>query len=390
MKARSVLGIGIAGMLSCGVAGIAPPAQAQAYSVAADLQAKIDSHPHVRKITDWGSRADWSADSKRLLFVSREFGDVFELDVATGKTRPLSFHFPHDGVLRAYYLPNGDILLNAPRDHTPGMERYGRFFQSELWLLKGDLSGPAVPFNEPNMEGVAVARSGMKIAWAKPVGPAPAKSTDAQLMANPQGLTGHANQIWMADVVIDGGAPTLVNKRMLLDCGAATGALAKVLAGEGKRCMMLEPQNFVPKTDDRLTFSVVATAPQTKGSIEIGAYVLDLKTNQVANLAMGAGYAEAEGVFPDGKWTLIEHSSETQVAKATHVIDLWRVALDGGGKRERVTRYNAIDSQLKSNQGVVSPDGRWLAFGVSTSAIEAKVPGQGVGIFLMDLKAAGF
>jgi hypothetical protein len=54
-----------------------------------------------------------------------------------------------------------------------------------------------------------------------------------------------------------------------------------------------------------------------------------------------------------------------------------------------VTRFNSIDPQLKSNQGVISPDGRWMVFGVSTAAVEKKVPGQGMGLFLMDMEAAG-
>ena len=79
----------------------------------------MTQHPNVRRLTDWGSRADWSPDSKKLIFMSKEYGDVFELDVATGKTRPLTFHFPHKGFYRAYYLPNNDILLTGARDfHT--------------------------------------------------------------------------------------------------------------------------------------------------------------------------------------------------------------------------------------------------------------------------------
>lgn len=389
MKAKFILKMGIAA-LSCAVGGATSGAQAQSYTVPAGLQAKIDSHPHVRKVTDWGSRADWSADSKRLLYVSREYGDAFELDIATGRTRPITFHFSHDGFLRAYYLANGDILLNGVRDHVPGMDIYGRFNQSELWVLKGDLSGPPVPLNERNMEGLAVARNSMKIAWAKPAGPADAKATDEELRKNPQGIVGRPNQIWIGDIVMNGGPATLANRRMLLDCGDSGSQLAKALASEGKRCMMIEPQNFVPKSEDRMTFSVLTSTLGKVVPIEISSYQIDLKTHALSKINKAPGYAEVEGVFPDGKWTVVEHSPQTEMGKANHVIDLWRVALDSSGKQERLTHYNALDPQLKSNQGAVSPDGRWMVFGVSTSEIEAKVAGQGIGLFLLDLRAAGF
>ena len=108
-----IRGLGMAALL----AATGSAALAQSYSVPADLQAKIDSHPNVRKLTDWGGRPDWSPDGERLLFVSREYGDLFELDVSTGRTRPLTFHYSHEGVFRGHYLRNGDIMVTAPREH---------------------------------------------------------------------------------------------------------------------------------------------------------------------------------------------------------------------------------------------------------------------------------
>lgn len=357
-------------------------ALAQDYSFSPELRAKIDSHPHVRQITDWGSRADWSPDSKRLLFVSREYGDVFELDVASGRTRPMTFHFPHDGVFRAYYLANGDVLLTAARNHIPGQEGLGRVFQSEMWVMKGDLSAPPVALGERNLEGVAVSRNNMRIAWGRPVGPVP---------SNPQMQNIQPNQIWTADIVHSDATPKLANHRLLLDCGAKTGPLADLVARIGRRCWMVEPQNFVPATDSLLTFSLMTMPLGKNGDIDINPYVLDLRTGKISAMKnKGSAYAEAEGVFPDGKSALVEYYDGPEIKRATEVIDLWKLALDGSGKVTRLTNYNSIDPQLKSNQGVISPDGRWMAFGVSTAQVEQKTPGQGVGLFLMDLKAAGF
>ncbi|HEX7877402.1 MAG TPA: hypothetical protein VF489_12550 [Sphingobium sp.] len=367
------------------------PALAQTYSASPELRARIASHPHVRQVADWGSRADWSPDSKRLLFLSREYGDVFELDVASGRTRPMTFHFPHDGFFRAYYLVNGDLLLTAARNHMPGQGDFGRIFESEMWVMKGDLSGPPVPLGERNLEGVAVSRNNMRVAWGRPSAPAPARAADGKSDASYEYLNKHPNQIWTADIVASDGPPKLARSRKVLDCGAKSGPLADIVARAGRRCWMIEPQNFVPATDSALTFTLMTVPADKAGAIDINSYMVDLRTGKVSALKVnGSAYAEMEGVFPDGKSTLVEYYDGPQIRRATEVIDLWRLALDGTGKLTRLTTYNAIDPQLKSNQGVVSPDGRWMAFGVSTAEIEKKVPGQGIGLFVMDLKAAGF
>lgn len=363
---------------------------AQSYTAAPELQSRIDSHPHVRQLTTWGGRPDWSPDNKHLLFISKEYGDIFELDVASGETRPLSFHYSHDGIFRAYYLANGDYLLTAPREHTPGLDSYGRLFDSELWVLKADLSGPPIPLGEGNIEGVAVARSGMRIAWGAPHIAAPPRPTNSHVqMTDFTKLDKPA--IWTADIVYNDSTPELVRKRKLLDCNAPNGTLAALLVKKGESCRIIETQNFVPADENHLTFTMVTESPRDPKSMSVSSYSIDISTGKIVELlTKDPGYAEIEGVFPSGKWSLVEYSPETELIKATHILDLWRVALDGSGKLEPVTRYNSIDPQLKSNQGVISPDGRWMAFGVSTGEIEKKVPGQGIGIFLMDLKAAGF
>ena len=44
--------------------------------------------PHIKRITWFGERADFSHDGKRILFVEKTFGDVFEAEIATGVIRP--------------------------------------------------------------------------------------------------------------------------------------------------------------------------------------------------------------------------------------------------------------------------------------------------------------
>jgi Tol biopolymer transport system component len=270
------------------------------------------------------------------------------------------------------------------------MEHYGRSFDTELWLLKGDLSGPPIAFGQPHTEGIAVSRAGMRIAWAKPMGAKPPRIPDVQRRQHGEGSGGSGNKIWTADIVYVDGAPRLANERVILDCADTASPLVRLVTRAGQRCAGFEPQNFVPTDDNRLTFTMATLGPQAGAGYSVGAYVINLRSGEVVDVDQNVGYAEAEGVFPDGKSTLVEYAESPDLAKATHMVDLWRYPLDGSGRKTPVTRYNAIDSSLKSNQGTISPDGRWLAFGVSTTQIEAKVAGQGLGVFLMDMKAAGF
>jgi hypothetical protein len=39
--------------------------------------------PHITRLTFFGERADWSHDGKRLIFLSKTYGDIFEIDLAT-------------------------------------------------------------------------------------------------------------------------------------------------------------------------------------------------------------------------------------------------------------------------------------------------------------------
>jgi len=75
--------------------------------------------PHIKRVTWFGERADFSHDGKRILFVEKTFGDVYEVDLATGIIRAITHHYPHYGYTRALYLPNGDILLSGRRNSIP-------------------------------------------------------------------------------------------------------------------------------------------------------------------------------------------------------------------------------------------------------------------------------
>jgi hypothetical protein len=295
--------------------------------------------PHIRRVTWFGERADWSHDGKRILFLARTFGDAYEVELATGIIRPMTHHYPHAGYTRALYLANGDILLSGSRTFDPKDPWKSRHEDSaELWVLKKDLTGPAVALNEHCSEGPAVSRRTMRIAWTR------------------------HNAFTLAEVVYAGGTPRLADRRKILD--------AKDLPF---KCG-LETQNFRPPEEKELTFSAYGY----QGTEVMG---LDLQTGKVVNYSNAPNqYDEPEGIFPDGRHTLVE--CDRHCGKGPGNIDLYKLALDGSGRSERLTFFNDYPGYKASNP-VVSDDGRTMAFQYAHSK---DVAGVGHGILVFDLQ----
>jgi hypothetical protein len=93
-------------------------------------------------------------------------------------------------------------------------------------------------------------------------------------------------------------------------------------------------------------------------------------------------YNEAEGIFPDGKYTLVEADRQVDELggdRGMRNIDIWKLKLDGTGKDfQRLTRFNNFEGGKASNP-VVSGDGRFMAFQFANTADEA---GVGYGILI--------
>src|SRR3982751_4997993 len=96
--------------------------------------------PNITQITGFGERAAWSPDDSRIAFMSKSFGDAFEVDLATGRIRLLTGHFLHPGFLRVQYLPSGDLLLIGARTFTDIKTTRSR--DQEMWVLGADASRP--------------------------------------------------------------------------------------------------------------------------------------------------------------------------------------------------------------------------------------------------------
>jgi hypothetical protein len=90
---------------------------------------------------------------------------------------------------------------------------------------------------------------------------------------------------------------------------------------------------------------------------------------------------ECEGIFPDYEHICLESNCDSPYPTN----DLWKLKLDGSGRRVRMTQFHTRPPWRSSNSNV-SPDGRWLAFMLNIRVDEA---GYGRGLGLMDLEAWG-
>jgi len=299
----------------------------------------LDELPvYIRQVTQFGQRADWSHDGRRILFIEKTFGDVYEIDLETDVLRPMTHNYFHEGYTRALYLSNGDILLSGARrfdatDPWPSRDEEN----AELWVLKKDLSGPPTALGEHCSEGPAVSRRRMTIAWAQ------------------------SGAFYMGDIIYENGVPKLANRKKILD--------VRDLPFDCE----LEAQNFRPPDANELIFSAYGY----QGSEVMG---LDIETGRVTNYSMAPEqYDEPEGIFPDGEHTTVECDRHSR--KGTGSIDIYKLALDGSGSTERLTFF-ADYAGYKGTNPVISDDGGYMAF---QFAREGDPAGVGRGILIFDL-----
>jgi Tol biopolymer transport system component len=138
----------------------------------------------------------------------------------------------------------------------------------------------------------------------------------------------------------------------------------------------MESQNFVPPDEKKLTFSTYGYQ-----GTEVG--LIDIESKKVTNLTQSPDeYDEPEGVFPDGKFTLVE--CDRQNKKGWRFIDIWKLRLDGTGYEGRLTFFSDYPG-FKASNPVVSDDGRFMAFQMAKTTDEA---GIGYGLFIYDFEKA--
>ena len=255
----------------------------------------------------------------------KSFGDAFVVDVATKVIRLLT-HYPSAGYLRVQYLPNGDYLLIGARTFTDIRTTRGR--DQEMWILEANGSGQPVPLEHKISEGVAISRRTSRIAWSNTHGQYP------DLLAEGESV------LYTADIVKDGGAPRLVNKK-------------EIMRAKAPECT-LEAQDF--RNEDA---ELIYTCYRTPFADVFG---VDLGSGKVTTYRKLSGeYNEVEGIFPDGEYTLVE-SSRDQLQQNSSYIDIWKLKLEPDSLDfVRVTRWGEYEG-FKASNPVVSPDAKTIAF----------------------------
>ena len=72
--------------------------------------------PHITSLTNFGQRAEWSLDGKKVYFVSKAGGEVWVVDIETKETKQITK--PEDrpqghGYYRVVSLANGDFHVSS-------------------------------------------------------------------------------------------------------------------------------------------------------------------------------------------------------------------------------------------------------------------------------------
>ncbi|MFO0689643.1 MAG: hypothetical protein U0900_13130 [Myxococcota bacterium] len=292
-------------------------------------------------------RPSWSADGSRFVYLDALVGNVFEYDVASGTSRPLTAHFAHHGFTRAYSLANGDWLLCGPSKVDPDDPEKGRW-RADFWLLDAALDRPARPLGERCFEGPAVARRSMRIAWVR---------TDV-----PDAILTARSELWTGLVDPSSDPPRIVEARKLAD------------RSDLFYLGMFEPQDFRPPDERELLF----TAYAYRGGEAMG---IDLETGAIVNYSKSPWYEEIEGVTPDGRYALVEREFTLRL-RPSGAIDLWLLRLDGSGTFIRMTRFSEYRG-YGANNPVVRPDCRVMLHALRETGGEE---GNSAGLFLYDLE----
>lgn len=302
---------------------------------------------NIRVLTHFGERADFSPDNKHVAFMVKSFGDAMVYDLETNITRCLTCNVPGGAFLRVMHLVTGDYILIGPEKFEN--INISRSRDNELWFLSKEKGSKPVKFGVKMSEGMAISKKSMKISFS-------------QVHAQSPDLAEGASRLVIADLDISGGKPTLRNQKTVYE--------------SPDRSCTIEAADFFDN-DSKMTFTCYE--PQGLASV----MTIDLKTNVVINHSKAPGtYNECEGIFPDGKYTLVEGDRQCDWLggkRGSNNIDLWKLKLDGTGKNfVRLTNFNDYEGGKASNP-VVSTDGKYMSFQFANTADPA---GVGYGILL--------
>lgn len=321
----------------------------------------LDRPPPLHsKLTDFGERPYWSPDGKRIAFVESNFGDVAEIDLATRRVRNLTRSLgDHHSFLRVLFLSNGDYLLIGPAEFKE--QKVSRHVESELWVMDRDAKRPPVPLGRRMYEGAGVSTIAPRIAYA-------VSGRNDPGIGAPDRYECHVTEI---DYTEEG--PRLGEDRVIY---RAEGGYEP------------EPQDFRRGDSEVIMaeYAFLPTIPADEWKCVVKG--VEVATGRVRTyIDEDRVHNECEGMFPDGEHCCLESSVDMPTGGrfTMKTRDLWKLKLDGTGRRVRMTHFHDRHPWLATNSNV-SPDGRWLAFMVN---LIEDPPGYGRGLGLLDLEAWG-
>lgn len=312
-----------------------------------------DPPPFHEKLLDYGERPYWSPDGKRIAFVESNYGDICEIDMETREVKQLTKHLgEHHSFLRVLYLANGDYLLIGPRQFK---DRWtSRQVESELWVMDKEARRPPKPLGRCIYEGCGVSALTNTITYAM-------NGRHDPGIGSPDDYEVHVTEIEYGD---DG--PKLGRDRVIYRAGGGHRPEPQDFRHNDTEVIMAEYFNSPFRTPDHWNCTVKGIRVETG---EVQTYIDETLIHN-----------ECEGIFPDHEHICLECSRDFENSHPP--VDLWKLKLDGTGRRVRMTRM--IDHlPWRANNSNVSPDGKWLAFMVNTMDDE---PGYGRGLGLLHLE----
>ena len=305
--------------------------------------------PYFSVLTTWGLRPEWDETGENIYFLNKMVGDVFKINIKTREINCVTCGFYHAGIFRVLCLKNGDLLLGiGGKDFDPAEPEKHRYNLEMCILKKDDLTNP-ISLGEFFDEGPAISRNNMKIAWT---------------------LYGQ-REIKMADIEYKNGIPELVNKKTIVNYN------------DSSAYVRLESQDFRPPFDDELIYTHYwGDANDSFHHSET--YGCNLKTGKITDYThLIDSYNEAEGIFPDGLYTMIESDRHQPMSERNkYKLDVYKLKLDGSGEVERLADFSSLyPGKFRSDNPVVDRTGKYIAlqFGFMKGA------GNGQGIFLFDI-----
>ena len=308
--------------------------------------------PYFSILTTWGVRPEWDEKSENIYFLNKLVGDVFKINIKTKEVSQVTSGFYHGGIHRVLCLPNGDLLLamgSAIFDaNNPEKDRHAGL---GLYVLTKDKPNSPFPLNAYCDEGPAVSKNSMKIAWT---------------------LQGQ-REIKAGEIHYENGIPQLKDVETVISYR------------DSSAYVRLETQDFRPPLNEELIYTHYwgDARDQYFNSQVFGFNLKTKKTTKYTDIPKS--YNEAEGIFPDGNYMVIESDRHQPMEERNkYKLDIYTLKLDGSGEVERLADFSTrYFNRIKSDNPVVNNQGTIIAhqFGFQKGA------GDGRGIFLFDLEA---